>query len=109
MRPLILAAALIGTIPTANAAPSCPGDTVVWLNQNTGVYHLPGDRWYGRTKHGAYECESQAEAEGGHRSGVRGVKHRPASTRRSKQGRTSNTIEDQVNNAKPSSAVENPF
>lgn len=20
--------------------PSCPDDTVVWLNQNTGVYHL---------------------------------------------------------------------
>ncbi|GCE85173.1 hypothetical protein [Komagataeibacter diospyri] len=89
--------------------PSCPGDTVVWVNQNTGVYHLPGDRWYGRTKHGAYECEKQAEAEGAHRSGARDGHHRAVTSRRKQKGRASSTIEDQMSNAKPSSSVENPF
>ncbi|MGH7060285.1 MAG: hypothetical protein ACREFH_07865, partial [Stellaceae bacterium] len=32
----------------------CPADTIVWLNLPTGVYHLKGERWYGRTKSGAY-------------------------------------------------------
>lgn len=35
----------------------CPNDTVVWLNTNSGIYHLKGERWYGRTKHGAYVCK----------------------------------------------------
>ncbi len=109
MRHLILAAVLIGTIPAANAAPSCPGDTVVWVNQNTGVYHLPGDRWYGHTKHGAYECERQAEADGAHRSGVRGAQHKTETARHRKHGRAFNTNEDQVDNAKPTSSVDNPF
>ena len=25
----------------------CPSDTVVWLNLNTGIYHLKGEHWYG--------------------------------------------------------------
>ena len=40
------------------------GDTVVWVNQQTHVYHLQGERWYGNTKHGAYECRKDADAEG---------------------------------------------
>ena len=43
---------------------SCPGDRVVWVNTNSGVYHLEGERWFGRTKAGHYECEEAAEAEG---------------------------------------------
>ena len=43
---------------------SCPGDRVVWVNTNSGVYHLEGERWFGRTKNGAYECEKAARAEG---------------------------------------------
>ena len=42
----------------------CPADTVVWLNLPTGVYHFAGQRWYGRTKSGAYVCRKEADAAG---------------------------------------------
>jgi hypothetical protein len=42
----------------------CPNDTVVWVNTKTGVYHFKGERWYGATKEGAYECRKEADAEG---------------------------------------------
>jgi hypothetical protein len=38
----------------------CPKDVVVWLNVPSGIYHYKGERWYGRTKHGAYACEKEA-------------------------------------------------
>lgn len=48
----------------AAAQQHCPRDVVVWLNVNSGVYHYKGERWYGRTRHGAYMCEKEAIAEG---------------------------------------------
>jgi hypothetical protein len=42
----------------------CPSDIVVWLNLPTGVFHFKGQRWYGRTKDGAYVCKKEAEKEG---------------------------------------------
>jgi hypothetical protein len=51
--------------------PSCPNDTVVWLNTDSMVYHLPGDPWYGATDHGKYICQTAADAEGAHVSGWR--------------------------------------
>lgn len=42
----------------------CPRDVVVWLNTLSGIYHLKGQRWYGRTKHGAYVCEKEADRAG---------------------------------------------
>ena len=42
----------------------CPRDTVVWVNTNSGIYHFKGERWYGRTNAGAYECRRDADAEG---------------------------------------------
>src|SRR4029078_8532773 len=41
----------------AEASLHCPTGTVVWLNQETGVYHFRGFHFYGNTKHGAYMCE----------------------------------------------------
>jgi hypothetical protein len=82
VRGLLLALALIGSLlpcagsalsPTAPIAdfPSevqaqqhCPSDTVVWLNLPTGIYHLKGQRWYGRTKSGAYVCRIEADHAG---------------------------------------------
>ena len=42
----------------------CPGDTVVWLNTASGIYHLKGQRWYGHTRHGAYVCKKEADSVG---------------------------------------------
>ena len=48
----------------AKAQKYCPDDTVVWVNTKSGVYHFKGQRWYGRTKEGAYECRKEADSEG---------------------------------------------
>ena len=48
----------------AAAQAHCPKDVVVWLNVPTGIFHYKGERWYGRTKHGAYACEKEAIAAG---------------------------------------------
>ena len=42
----------------------CPKDVVVWLNIPSGIYHYKGERWYGRTMHGAYACEKEATRAG---------------------------------------------
>lgn len=36
----------------------------VWVNTNSGVYHCPGTRWYGRTKEGLYLTQGEARAKG---------------------------------------------
>jgi hypothetical protein len=42
----------------------CLADVVVWLNIPSGVYHFKGQRWYGRTKSGAYACKKEADQAG---------------------------------------------
>jgi hypothetical protein len=37
---------------------------VVWVNENSHIYHFPGTRDYGNTKRGAYMCETDAQAAG---------------------------------------------
>jgi len=46
------------------AQATCPRDAVVWVNTRTGVYHFKGQRWYGTTKEGCYECRKEADGEG---------------------------------------------
>ena len=48
----------------AKAQQHCPKDTVVWLNLPTMIWHYKGQRWYARTKAGAYACENEAAAAG---------------------------------------------
>jgi hypothetical protein len=48
----------------AEAKAACFGDTVVWANLTTKVYHYAGGRSYGKTKKGAYMCERSTEAAG---------------------------------------------
>ncbi|HUA76986.1 MAG TPA: hypothetical protein VMA86_04900 [Acetobacteraceae bacterium] len=52
----------------ADAQKSCGKDTVVWANLRTDVYHFSGSRWFGKTKKGAYFCESAVKKAGIHAS-----------------------------------------
>ncbi|MGH8162519.1 MAG: hypothetical protein ACRESR_10375 [Gammaproteobacteria bacterium] len=52
----------------ADARRACGKDPVVWANLRTEVYHLPGSRWFGKTKRGAYFCEAALDKKGVRRS-----------------------------------------
>jgi len=57
--------------PTSKPAatkPAPPASTtgMVWVNTESGVYHKPGTRWYGKTKHGKYMTEADAKKAGYH-------------------------------------------
>ena len=36
----------------------------VWVNTNSGVYHCPGTRWYGKTKSGQFMPQREAQLKG---------------------------------------------
>jgi hypothetical protein len=48
----------------AEAKAHCPGDTVVWANTKSKIYHFSGHKTYGNTKAGAYMCEKETAAAG---------------------------------------------
>jgi hypothetical protein len=54
----------------SEAKAHCPGDTVVWVNTKSRIYHFSGHRGYGSTKAGAYMCEKDTAA-----AGVRAAKN----------------------------------
>jgi hypothetical protein len=64
----VVAVALLSSelaIPqTATATQQGNPDVRVWVNTASGVYHCPGTRWYGNTKHGEYMTQKQALAKG---------------------------------------------
>jgi hypothetical protein len=43
---------------TTAQTPPQPG--MVWVTKKTKIYHEPGDRWYGKTKHGEWMTEADA-------------------------------------------------
>lgn len=77
----LCAAALLATgnawaqSASSAAQPSCaPGDPVVWVNTHSGVYHMQGDRYFGKTKSGTYLCKSAADAKQYHAASAHGMK-----------------------------------
>jgi DNA uptake protein ComE-like DNA-binding protein len=49
--------------PAAQSAPQAqppPGNGMVWVNLDSGVYHKEGTRYYGKTKNGKYMSEADA-------------------------------------------------
>lgn len=63
----------------AAAKAHCPGDTVVWANTGgSKAYHLPGTKYYGKTKHGAYMCQKEADQGGFHVGGRHSAKKQQA-------------------------------
>jgi hypothetical protein len=42
----------------------CPGETVVWANRHSKIYHFAGSRAYGTTRKGAYMCEKDTASAG---------------------------------------------
>jgi hypothetical protein len=42
----------------------CPGDTVVYVNLKSQIYHFAGTKDYGNVKDGTYMCEKDATGEG---------------------------------------------
>jgi hypothetical protein len=64
----------------AAAKAHCPGGTVVWATlSRSKAYHPSGDRYYGKTKRGAYMCQADADKDGMHQAG-RGSTASKAST-----------------------------
>jgi cytoskeletal protein RodZ len=50
----------------AKPGPSVKAGGMVWVNTDSGVYHKPGTRWYGKTKQGKYMTEADAVKAGYH-------------------------------------------
>jgi len=49
---------------TAQQTREANGGGVVWVNTDSRIYHKPGTRWYGKTKHGKYMTEADAKRAG---------------------------------------------
>lgn len=47
-------------------APPASNVVTVWVNTDSRIYHKPGTRWYGKTKHGKYMTEADAIKAGYH-------------------------------------------
>ena len=41
---------------------------MVWVNTDSKVWHVEGDRWYGKTKKGEFMTEEDAVKAGAHKS-----------------------------------------
>ncbi len=51
-------------VSETEAKAHCPGDTVVWANTRSKVYHFSTYGAYGKTRVGAYMCEKDTAAAG---------------------------------------------
>ena len=54
------------TASSSSASAGTPGPGQVWVNLDSGVYHYPNTRYYGKTKSGKYMSEADAMKAGYH-------------------------------------------
>jgi DNA uptake protein ComE-like DNA-binding protein len=50
--------------PSAASTAQAAASGMVWVNTDSGVYHKPGSRYYGKTKNGKYMSEADAQKAG---------------------------------------------
>ena len=63
----------------------CAGDPVVWVNlSGSKAYHVSGDKYYGKTKTGAYMCQKEADQSGYHAAGSRAAAAKTTPTKATK-------------------------
>jgi len=63
----------------------CAGDPVVWVNlSGSKAYHTSGDKFYGKTKTGAYMCQKEADQSGYHAAGSRAAAAKTTPTKATK-------------------------
>lgn len=70
-----MSAATPGSMTSANGAMmgahmNCGATKPVWANTKSMTYHMMGDKYYGKTKHGKYMCASAAKKAGYHAAGT---------------------------------------
>ena len=58
-----------GARRSAQQPPPANSAGMVWVNTDSGIYHKPGTRWYGKTKQGKYMTEADAVKAGYKASG----------------------------------------
>lgn len=56
-------AAKVTLYKTADSA-ACSGDVAVWVDPDAHVYYVKGDKLFGKTRHGGYNCRKHVEAAG---------------------------------------------
>lgn len=52
---------------------ACSDDQTIWADPETQTYYLKGDKLYGKTRRGGYNCRRQADAAGYRAFGTRGA------------------------------------
>ena len=63
----------------------CAGEPVVWVNlSGSKAYHMSGDKFYGKTKTGAYMCQKEADQSGYHAAGSRAAAAKTTPTKATK-------------------------
>jgi len=74
-----------------DARAHCGSETVVWVNTKSHVYHFPGSREFGQTKHGAFMCQADADRAGTFRAAKNETRMQGSSARALGAGSGSST------------------